>query len=129
MKSILIDDKLHQKLKMYCVKNKLTMVEVITQAINGIVSGDIVYYGNGDAPLIKFDKVKLGKTEVVELPEDTQIKRTTYAPLGEPESEWPKTYMGKPLSGRKAVCPNCKQIVPVEFATEHHSDKHEGSQL
>lgn len=37
LKSILIDEKLHQKLKMHCVKNKVTMVEVITEAINNVL--------------------------------------------------------------------------------------------
>lgn len=46
--------------------------------------------------------------------------------LDEPEqTEWPPTYLGKPLSGRKAECPICYKSVPTEFAQSHYTKSHE----
>ena len=42
----------------------------------------------------------------------------------EEKSEWPPSYLGKPLSGRKAQCPICYESVPIEFSTAHYSKKH-----
>lgn len=42
MKSILIDDALHQKLKMYCVKNKIQINDTIREAIDKICAGEFI---------------------------------------------------------------------------------------
>ncbi len=42
----------------------------------------------------------------------------------ETKSNWPMSYLGKPLSGKKAKCPVCYEEAPVEFCTRHFIDKH-----
>lgn len=42
----------------------------------------------------------------------------------EEPNDYPKYFMGKPLSGKKQSCPICYEIVPVEFAQQHYLKKH-----
>lgn len=45
-------------------------------------------------------------------------------PIEEPDDDYPKYYLGKPLSGKKATCPICYEVAPVEFAQQHYIKKH-----
>lgn len=45
-------------------------------------------------------------------------------PIEEPNNDYPTSYLGKPLSGRKASCPVCYEEAPVEFANAHYAKKH-----
>lgn len=45
-------------------------------------------------------------------------------PIEEPNNDYPTSYLGKPLSGRKATCPVCYEEAPVEFANAHYAKKH-----
>lgn len=82
------------------------MIDVVTQAIKKIVENGVMIYGDGKTPLVlrSIKKKDLGMTEVVHLPEDTKIKRTTYPVLnstqiteGQPTSKYPSTLNGRPL--------------------------------
>lgn len=76
-------------------------------------------------------------TEAVKNMENIEVKQeytTPYNPDNrianaldvntEEKSDYPKFYLGKPLSGKKAKCPICNEIAPVEFANKHYQDKH-----
>lgn len=43
-----------------------------------------------------------------------------------PTASWPALKFGKPLSRKTQDCPLCYEVVPVEFANDHYTQKHGG---
>jgi len=104
--------------------NKITLREFQTNAkkyINKLPTM-ITKYNKPFAMVVPV-RSNLAKQAIAEaVPETKKIESGTL-PV-KPQSQWPDQKYGKPLSGRKATCPICYIVCPVEFAQEHYKNEH-----
>lgn len=90
-----------------------------------IVRGEQIMLTKNGKPFALITPVRGSNSE---FPNNSKITKPitpkTAQPKTEEQGDYPTSYLGKPLTGRKATCPVCHEVTPVEFAQQHYVKKH-----